>query len=95
MIIINVLLPVKEEKREEFLVFVEDLVNKSRKDEGAEFYDCLESLDTRNQFMIIENWRDQDAIDKHNATDHLKKFLAEIDQYLAGEKELKKVEYVG
>lgn len=93
MIIINVLLKVKPEKREEFLVFVEDLVNKSRQDEGAIFYDCLESLDMKNQFMIIENWRDQAAVDLHNETDHLKKFIAEIDQYLAADKELKKVVY--
>ncbi|MBV7390034.1 MULTISPECIES: putative quinol monooxygenase [Enterococcus] len=93
MIIINVLLKVKPEKREEFLVFVEDLVSKSRQDEGALFYDCLESLDTKNQFMIIENWRDQAAVDLHNETAHLKKFIVEIDQYLAADKELKKIAY--
>lgn len=93
MIIINVLLKVKPEKRADFLVFVADLVKKSRQDEGAIFYDCLESLDIENQFMIIENWRDQAAVDLHNETAHLKKFITEIDQYLAAEKELKKVVY--
>ncbi|GCF95032.1 hypothetical protein NRIC_29230 [Enterococcus florum] len=93
MIIINVLLTVAPEKREDFLVFVENLVNKSRQDEGALFYDCLESLDTKNRFMIIENWRDQAAVDKHNQTDHLINFLNEIDQYIIGEKVVQKVAY--
>lgn len=82
MIMINVFLKVAPQKRAAFLTFAKELVTASRQDEGALFYDCLESVETENEFMIIEHWRDQRSVDQHNETPHLKKFVQEANTYL-------------
>lgn len=82
MITINVRLQVKPEKRAAYIAFVAELVQASLKDEGCLFYDHFESLTEPNQFAIVENWASQEAVAKHNETDHLKKFAAEISEFL-------------
>ncbi|KRL03909.1 putative quinol monooxygenase [Liquorilactobacillus hordei] len=82
MVIINVLLKVIPEKREEYLTYVENLVNKSLQDEGNVFYSHFEDVYQKNQFMIVENWANQAAVEAHNKTDHLQDFLKNIGTYL-------------
>ena len=82
MIVINVHLKVIPAKREAYLTYVENLVNKSRQDKGNVFYSHLEDVYTKNQFLIVENWADQAAVDAHNKTEHLQDFLKNIGTYL-------------
>ncbi len=89
MITINVLLKAKPEKEQEYLEYVANLVEKSRADEGCLFYDHVKSLTAPNVYMIIENWTDDAAIEKHNETEHLKNFLENISEYVTEDPVLK------
>lgn len=82
MITINVLLSVRKEKQEEYLAFVSDLVAKSQQDEGCLFYAHFNQVGKDNHYAIIENWKDQESVDLHNATPHLQQFANEISNYL-------------
>lgn len=82
MIIINVLLDVKVEKRKGFMDFMADMVTKSREEDGCIFYALFEEADHENQFAIVEKWQDQAAVDLHNETPHFKNFVAQINEYL-------------
>ncbi|MBO0424291.1 hypothetical protein BCR22_13935 [Enterococcus plantarum] len=85
MITINVFLQVKPEKRTDYLAFIAELVKASQQDEGCLFYNHFEKVDHPNQFIIVENWQDTSAVEKHNETPHLKKFLKEAAFYLEKE----------
>ncbi|MBO0472421.1 antibiotic biosynthesis monooxygenase [Enterococcus ureasiticus] len=89
MITINVFLQVKPEKRTDYLAFIVELVNASQQDEGCLFYAHFEKVDQSNQFIIVENWQNSSAVEKHNETPHLKNFMNEASFYLEKEAVIK------
>ena len=82
MILINVHCKVDPAKRDAFIDFANDLVAKSRQDAGNVFYSYFEDAQTPNDFLIVENWADQAAVDAHNQTAHLQNFLHHANDYL-------------
>lgn len=59
MIVINAKFSIKPEKRNEFLAEVKNLIEATKKEDGCLSYKLFESIDTENEFVMIENWRDQ------------------------------------
>jgi quinol monooxygenase YgiN len=74
MIIIHALFQVKPEHREVFLTATRPLVAGSQAEEGNISYNLLENLQKPNRFMMIEEWKDQQAVDFHNQTEHFTHF---------------------
>ncbi len=89
MITINVLLKVKREKEQAYLAYLEEMVEKSRRDEGCLFYDHFRNTARPNEYIIVENWANDDSVEKHNQTPHLQNFLEQIPAYLEEELVLK------
>lgn len=89
MITINVFLKVKPEKEQAYVEYVDNMVQKSRADEGCLYYDHLKSLTAEHEYAIVENWADEAAVEKHNATEHLQNFLKDISEYLSEDLVLK------
>ena len=61
---------VKEECIDKFIELAKELVEKSRTEEGNVFYSINQSVENNCIFAFIECWKDQAAIDFHNATPH-------------------------
>ncbi|MCP2321573.1 quinol monooxygenase YgiN [Hamadaea flava] len=59
-----------------------DLVEPSRGHEGNLQYHLHEQSDGR--FFLYEQWRSQADLDRHNATEVLREFLAEAPEHLDG-----------
>jgi len=76
---------VKEDKKEELLSLVKELVDKSRAEEGNISYDLCEDINDSNVLTFIEEWKDQDAIDKHNATEHFTRLVPKIGELTIAE----------
>lgn len=74
MIIIHALFQVKPEQREAFLTATRPLVAGSQAEEGNISYNLLENSQKPNRFMMIEEWKDQPAVDFHNQTKHFTTF---------------------
>lgn len=51
-----------------------NLVNESRKESGNISYDFYEEIESPLKFTFIECWKDQQAIDIHNASSHFISF---------------------
>jgi len=51
------------------------LADVSRMEAGAVRFDVLQRTAPANQFLILETWKDQQALDAHMAAAHTKKFL--------------------
>lgn len=60
---------------DQFKEIAKDLIAKSRAEEGNVFYTLNESIQTPNMLTFIECWKDQDALDKHNATEHFQRIV--------------------
>jgi quinol monooxygenase YgiN len=55
------------------------VVNETRKEEGNVSYELHQELQNPLKYIIIEVWKSQQAIDKHNESVHFKAFVAAID----------------
>jgi quinol monooxygenase YgiN len=83
MIIIHAALQVKPERREQFLTETESLLAGTRVEEGNLLYELYEKVGEENSFMMIEQWRDAEAVSSHNTSAHFTAFAAKADEFLA------------
>jgi quinol monooxygenase YgiN len=59
------------------------LADASRKDAGVMHFEVLQRLAPSNQFVILEIWKDQPALDAHLAAGHAKQFSDKLQPLLA------------
>ncbi|MBQ6636555.1 MAG: antibiotic biosynthesis monooxygenase [Lachnospiraceae bacterium] len=71
---------VKEGKVQEFKEIVGELVEKSLAEEGNVFYSINVSTKNPRMLAFIECWRDQEALDIHNATEHFQRIVPAINE---------------
>ena len=81
MKVINASFFIRENQRENFLSDAAKLISETRKEDGCLAYTLYESLEERNTFMMVENWQDQLAIENHNQSPLLQKFVHKIPDY--------------
>jgi len=70
---------VKPEFKQEIVTSIQSLVEVTRKEEGNISYDLNENVENKNELVILETWKSQDAIDFHNSTAHFEKFKKDIE----------------
>lgn len=75
---------VKPDKTDDFLKIARGLVEASRDEEGNVSYNLYADLKDPAKFTFIENWKDQAAIDSHNATAHFLDFGAKAGPLFTG-----------
>ena len=75
---------VKPDKTDDFLKIARDLVEASRGEEGNVSYVLYADLKDPAKYTFIENWKDQAAIDSHNATAHFLDFGARAGPLFTG-----------
>ena len=62
MIIINAKLQIDENKRDDYLELMNELVQNSRQEEGNVFYHHYEDVNEKNVFVVVENYKDEHAV---------------------------------
>ncbi|MCL1988155.1 MAG: antibiotic biosynthesis monooxygenase [Firmicutes bacterium] len=72
MIVLLVQFKVDQAKKADFLAFFDKLGIPSQAEEGCIEYTLYEDIDNPCNFSLLEKWKDQAAIDFHNATPHFK-----------------------
>lgn len=82
MYIIHAHIKVKPQYRNLFLEKVEALILNSQMEEGNMSYQLYESTAESNAFVMLEEWRDEAAIQFHNHTPHFKEFGAISKDFL-------------
>lgn len=69
----------KAQYRDKLIEIIYTLVDKTRKEDGNISYELHQDVKNQLKFIIIEVWKDQQAIDAHNASDHFKAFVSGIE----------------
>lgn len=88
MISVIAKLPVQEGKRQEALDAVKELMAEVAKEEGTLFYSVNANEKDPNTLIMIERYRDREALDFHGSTQHFKKFMDKAGGFLAGRPEI-------
>ena len=71
MIRLNVFFTLKEDvSLEQVKALSDELVAKSRQDEGNKGYDLYQSTTNPRGMMFCETWESQEALDKHSTMPH-------------------------
>ncbi len=81
MIVLNVTYKCKPDMQEEFLerIFTEGIDVASRADDGNLKYDYYTPVDGSDELLLVEKWRDAEALAAHGRQPHLAR-LSELKQ---------------
>jgi quinol monooxygenase YgiN len=68
---------IKSEKVEEFILLAKQLVQDTRQNDiGCLRYELLQDIKDPQLLTILEEWEDQEALNKHMAAKHFKEAIA-------------------
>jgi len=82
MIIIHAEMKVNRELEAEFLDSVQELIESSRAEAGNVSYKLMKDTEAADTYVMIEQWKDQEAVAAHNASSHFQAFVAKAPKYL-------------
>jgi len=80
---------IRKESIDQFLKLTEPLLAASKKEAGNISYDLYADLSASDRYTFIEVWKDQKAIDEHNASAHFNAFVAAAGPLFAGELDIR------
>jgi quinol monooxygenase YgiN len=84
VILINLKIQIKPERRDDWLTNIKRYTDAVREEPGNLSFDCYESLDSPNEFSIIEGFASGAAGEAHVQTEHFKEFLTWFPTVIAG-----------
>jgi quinol monooxygenase YgiN len=90
MIFVLATMVTKKGKNKEFLKSTEDLIKSTRLEEGSISYNLYSSTEDDNIFIMIEQWENEEYLDKHLQTDHFKSFVENTSNILARDIDINK-----
>jgi quinol monooxygenase YgiN len=70
--------------KEQAASLLRPLAEASRKDAGNMLFQILQRTAPAHQFVIVATWKDQQALDAHEAAAHYKQFRSKLDPLLIG-----------
>jgi quinol monooxygenase YgiN len=83
MIFIVVRWPVKPEYADQWPELVADFTRGTRSEPGNLWFDWSRSLEDRNEYVLVEAFRDAEAGGAHVSAPHFKAAQRDLPQYLA------------
>ncbi|ALS74058.1 monooxygenase [Planococcus rifietoensis] len=89
MMIIHAHLQVKPDQEQAFLNESKILIDASRQEPGNVQYDLMKSVEKDGHFTMVEVWKDAQAIEAHNASEHFTAFSKKAAGFMSAPMELK------
>lgn len=80
---------IKKSALAEYDALVKELVEKSRQEEGNVSYVNVQDREDERIRIFLELWKDQDAIDIHNATPHFTRIIPQLGELFDGPEDVK------
>ncbi len=78
---------VRSDKIDEFKDKAEELIEKTRNEEGNISYELCQEVENPNILTFIEEWESQEALKMHMQTEHFKNIFPELKKLLVEEME--------
>lgn len=80
---------IKQECIEQYHQLTKELVEKSRQEAGCIAYELEQSREDERVHAFVELWKDQEAIDIHNETEHFKRIVPLLGELFDGKESVK------
>ncbi len=78
----------KDGKKDEFIKLTEELIEKTRKEDGCISYKLLEDINNPLILTFVEDWKDEEAIKNHNSSEHFKRIVPQFADLRIGKSDL-------
>ncbi len=78
MIVVTGRVAIPAESSEQFRALAAEMCAASRSDDGCIGYRCYEDLEQPGRYVVIEEWRDDEALQSHFAQPHTGKFMGAL-----------------
>lgn len=88
MILINIKLPIRPDKMDEWLVLADSYAKAVNAEEGCHFFQFARSLTDENEFICIEGFRDGDAGSEHVQQPYVKDFFAKAPYLVSAQPQI-------
>ena len=95
MILIVVKMPIRPERRDEWLEGIQRYSEAVRREQGSPDFSCFESIENSNQFVAVESFPSRELSDAHVQTEHFKEFIAWFPKMLAAAPQIINIEVAG
>jgi quinol monooxygenase YgiN len=76
-------------RREQLIRIGQAIARASREDPGCVSYRVYEDTERPNEFVFVEEWESQDALEQHFATGHVAEFMRTIPAAITGAPDVK------
>lgn len=87
-------LPVQEGKMEEALAAFSGLIPNVAKEEGTVLYSLNKDKANPNLLVVVEQYKDKEALNFHSSTPHFKAFSVACSEFLSGKPEISLMEEI-
>ena len=74
---------IKDGSKEALTAILEELVQKTRLENGNISYSLYEALNDPNVVTMLEEWESQEALDAHMKTEHFTRIIPQTGEFLA------------
>ena len=85
MIIVHGIIPIKPAQREHALDLARVMSDASQTEEGCISYEFYVGLRDPNTLILLQEWENMEALAGHLRTEHMRVFLDELPNVLAGQ----------
>jgi quinol monooxygenase YgiN len=75
---------VPPEQRARFIEVASSMCASSREDDGCEGYRVHEDLEQPDHYLFVEEWADEEALQRHFAQPHTAAFMRDLGGLLSG-----------
>lgn len=89
MFIIHAVMKVNPEREEQFLAESKLLLAATHKEEGNLSYELYKHATEENVYIMVETWRDPEAMASHNTSPHFTGFAAKAGEFLTAPLDVK------
>lgn len=83
LIIIHAVFHVQPEQETAFLGDIQPLIAGSKAESGNIYYDLCKDTGRKQVYVMVEAWKDAEAVAFHNETEHFKSFISKAGTYLS------------
>ena len=85
MIIVHGIIPIKPNQRDKALSLAREMSDATRTENGCISYEFYVGLRDPNTLILLQEWENMEALAGHLRTEHMKVFLDELPDVLAGQ----------
>jgi quinol monooxygenase YgiN len=78
-------LSIKATKTDDFLKLTDIMIEKSLAEEGCTVYKMFKGVNSENEFIIYENYTNDQSVELHNSSNHFKHFINLVTPLLTKE----------